>query len=53
LIPASTINLVGGQLRDDEGNVIAIKSPDGQHWVLKRPGDPNLVGVIFDDYRFG
>ena len=51
-IPASTVNLVGGQLRDDVGQVIAIKSRDGHHWVLKRPGNPDFVGAVFDDYRF-
>ena len=51
-ILARTVHLVGPQLRDDEGNVIAGKSEDGHRWVLKRAGDPDLFGVAFDDYRF-
>jgi len=46
------VRLVGAQLRDDEGNVIASKSEDGHRWVLGRSGDPDFFGVAFDDYRF-
>jgi hypothetical protein len=56
-IPAREVRLVGGQLRDNDGQVIANKSGDGHpwvlnRWVLNRLDSPDLVGDAFDDYRF-
>lgn len=51
-IPAREVHLVGGQLRDNDGKVIANKSRAGQRWVLNRADNPDLLVAVFDDYRF-